>query len=76
MRVRVVRHVPVNAILNATAGVFGRGSFQFKELAGHAHALFEIAVCKHQIIKHKAAEVLTRQQRVRIKVLVRMLRFT
>lgn len=67
MRVGEVRHVPVNAILDTPAGVFGRGGFQFKELAGHAHALFEIAVCKHQIIKHKAAEVLTGQQRGRDK---------
>ena len=67
MRVGEVRHGPVNAILDTPAGVFGRGGFQFKELAGHAHALFEIAVCKHQIIKHKAAEVLTGQLRGRDK---------
>lgn len=59
VRVGKARHVPVNTILNATAGVFGRGGFQFKELAGHTHALFKVAVGKHQIIEHKAAKVLT-----------------
>ena len=33
VREREVRHVPENTILDATAGVFGRGGFQFKELA-------------------------------------------
>ena len=59
VRVREVRHVPVNAILHATAGIFGRGGFQFKKLTGDAHALFKITVGKDQIIEHKAAEILT-----------------
>lgn len=37
------------------------------ELASHAHSLFEIAVGEDQIIKHKAAKVLTRQQQMRDK---------
>lgn len=58
MRVREVRHVPVNPILDTPAGVFSRGGFKLHELTGHAHALLKIAISKYQIIEHKAAEIL------------------
>ena len=67
MRLFPVIHKPVNAILHAPAGDFGRGGFKAKRLTQAIAAQFSKGVAEDQIIQRKLAERLLAHHWVRDK---------
>jgi len=67
VRLFPVIHKPVNAILYAPAGEFGRGGFKAQRLTQAITAHPGKGVTENQIIQHKLAERLLAQHRVRDK---------